>query len=57
MSSRNNTIVIGCTGYVSSPTFDGDYVTKNCSECNNDDTECQLFRKRVGFTRIRVKII
>jgi hypothetical protein len=53
MSSRKNTIVTGCTGYVSSQTFDGYHMTKKCSECENDLAECQLFRKTSGFTRIR----
>lgn len=53
MSSRKYTIVTCCTGYVTSPPFFGDYVTRECSECGYNQKECEEFRRSVRFTRIR----
>lgn len=53
MSSRKGTVVTGCTGYVSSFPFNGDYVTRACSECGYDIKACTEFRKNAEFTKIR----
>jgi len=54
MSVRKGTIIIGCKGYVSDDLFNGDWVTRLCSECGfNGITQCEEFRKGVKFTRMR----
>lgn len=53
MSCRKGTVVTGCTGYISNFPFNGDYVTRQCSECGYDTRACMEFRKSAEFTKIR----
>lgn len=56
MSSRKETHVTGCKGWVSAKPFGGATITRECLNCGlSGDIGCQEFRKESGFIRIRDK--